>query len=189
MATVEGKMNALDQELASLKSQIAKSRPGSTKESLKRRAIMLLKQRKQYEKQRDAMFSQQMNLDTTAFMHESVKSTADQVKAMKASTAELKKAFKELDIDEVEDMHFDMEDLMYDHEEIQEVMSRQLGVPDTLDEDELLGELDDMFEETETLDEVPNYLVNAATASKNAEREGTSVVTDSTHAPVHNVEI
>lgn len=147
---------------------------------------MLLKQKKQYEKQRDSMFAQQMNIDTTTFMHSSIKDTTEQVKAMKASHKELTTAMKELDIDEVEDMQFDMEDLMMEHEEIQNVMSRQLGVPDYVDEDELLGELDDMFEEeAEELEDVPNYLINATTASKDAQRQ--TQTTTNTATPQYNV--
>ena len=58
-----------------------------------------------------------------------------------------------------------MADLMDQANEIQEVLGRNYNVPDDIDEDELLGELDaleDLMAEEETGEEVPSYLQDEA---------------------------
>jgi charged multivesicular body protein 5 len=120
------------------------------------------------------MFNQQFNIDQQKFTQESLKDTATTVQAMKSANTALKQQFKEIDIDEIEDLHDDMEDMMYMNEEIQDVMGRAFNT-EVFDDDELLGELNELENDmlTEDFDEVPNYLVNATTASKNVERQAT----------------
>ena len=60
-----------------------------------------------------------------------------------------------------------MSDMLEDADEVNEIMGRSYGVPEALDEDDLMDELNSMEGELEAeADEVPSYLVNAATASK-----------------------
>jgi len=174
LSQTEAKVAAIDQELVSMKQQMAKMRDGPAKNQLKQRALTLLKQKKMYEKQRDSMFNQQFNIDQQKFTQESLKDTATTVQAMKSANTALKQQFKEIDIDEIEDLHDDMEDMMYMNEEIQDVMGRAFNT-EVFDDDELLGELNELENDmlTEDFDEVPNYLVNATTASKNVERQAT----------------
>jgi len=88
------------------------------------------------------------------------------VQAMKAAGKELKTAMKrdELDISGIERMQDDMADIMDMHNDIQEVLGQNYGVPDDIDEEELLGELDaleaDMaFEaEEQAAGALPSYL-------------------------------
>jgi len=123
-----------------------------------------------YDKQRDALYNQQFNIDQTKFATESVQGTKDMVAAMKSASKELKTGFKDINIDEIEDLHEDMSELMEESEEIQEVLGRSYGVPDELDETDLMDELDalddEVTQEDTSTDEVPNYLVNAASAAK-----------------------
>jgi len=172
LGQTESKIGAIDQELVSMKQQMAKMRDGPAKNQLKQRALTLLKQKKMYEKQRDSMFNQQFNIDQQKFTQESLKDTATTVQAMKHANTALKQQFKEIDIDEIEDLHDDMEDMMYMNEEIQDVMGRAFNT-EVFDDDELLGELNELEDDmlTEDFNEVPNYLVNATTASKNTERQ------------------
>jgi len=78
---------------------------------------------------------------------------------------------EDTNIDEIEDLHDDMDELLDDTEEINEIMGRSYGVPEELDDDELMDELDtleDEFEEEEEeqQEEVPDYLLSAASAAK-----------------------
>ena len=60
-----------------------------------------------------------------------------------------------------------MSDMLEDANEINDIMGREYGVPEALDEDDLMDELQSMEGEVEAeSDEVPSYLVNAATAAK-----------------------
>ena len=86
---------------------------------------------------------------------------------MKAAATELKTQFKskEFNIDAIDRLNDEMADLMDYSNEIQETLGRNYNVPDDIDEEELLGELDaleaDMALEAET-EEVPSYLQDEA---------------------------
>jgi charged multivesicular body protein 5 len=49
---------------------------------------------------------------------------------MKTGVKEMKKEFKKVNIDKVEDMQDELEDLMEEHNEIQDVLSRSYGMPE-----------------------------------------------------------
>jgi charged multivesicular body protein 5 len=82
---------------------------------------------------------------------------------MKDTAKSLKKAYKETNINDIENLHDEMSDLMDMSEEINQVMSSAYGVPEDVDEDELLDELDALDDDIELNDaeEVPSYLVDA----------------------------
>jgi len=63
-----------------------------------------------------------------------------------------------------------MSDVLEDTDEINEIMGRSYGVPEELDENDLMDELNSLEDELaeEETEETPAYLVNAATASKQA---------------------
>eukprot|EP00461_Guttulinopsis_vulgaris_P000024 UN00024 len=169
----EQKIQAIDRELVNMKQQMQRMKPGTPGHNqLKNRALTLIKQKKMYEKQRDSMFNQQFNIDQQQFTQESLKDTATTVAAMKASNKQLKQEFKKIDIDEIDDLYDEMMDMQETHNEIQDVMGRSLD-NELYDDDELLGELDDLENDmfNEEFDEVPNYLINATTAEKNAQRQ------------------
>lgn len=57
---------------------------------------------------------------------------------MKVANKELKVAYKDININDVEDLHEDMTDLLEDADEINEVLGQAYGVPDDLDESDLM---------------------------------------------------
>ena len=59
------------------------------------------------------------------------------VDAMRVANKEIKKQYKGLDIDKIESIHYDMEDLIEQANEIQESLGRSYGVPDEVDEADL----------------------------------------------------
>lgn len=165
---MEEKIRRLDVQIMDLKKKMKKAR-GSSKRSLKQRALKLLKQKKMYEGQLDNVMQQQFNIDQTQFMTENLQDTATMVSAMKEAQVQIKKQYEEVDIDDIEDMQDDMQDLMYDMEEMNEVMGRGLGMDD-YDEDDLLDELNEMDDEMDMLgdeDELPDYLTNTEPAAAN----------------------
>jgi charged multivesicular body protein 5 len=85
---------------------------------------------------------EQFNIDQTAFTTETLKDSMDTARAFKDAHGEMKKAYGQFNISELEDLHDDMADLMEDANEIQEVLARSYGVDeDCIDEDELDAEL------------------------------------------------
>lgn len=108
-----------------------------------------LKKKRAYENQRDQLAGQQFNIEQADFAIESAKDTVTTVAAMKAANTQLKKQYKEFNIDEIEDITDDMADMMEDMNEINEAMGRTYGVPDDVDEADLEAELDLLGEELE----------------------------------------
>jgi len=171
---IDQKIKKLDEELAKFKAQMSKMRDGPAKKAVQQRALRVLKQKKIYEKQRDVLYTQQFNIDQTKFAQENLQDTVTTVAAMKQANTELKTQFKEINVDEIEDVHDDMEEMLDMNNEIQEVMGRQYGVPDEVDEEDLMNELATLEDEVANEEEVPSYLVSAQSAAKsddNKEKE------------------
>lgn len=153
--SVDKKIAKLDVELKKLKDQMAKMRDGPGKNMVKQRALRLLQQKKAYQSQLGNLQSQVFNMEQTNFATQSLKDTQAQVSAMKSGLKEMKKEFKTINVSQVEDLQDDMQDLMEQHDEIQDILSRNYTAPEVEDEDleaefEALGDLtleDDMFDE------------------------------------------
>merc|ERR1711950_19588 len=78
---------------------------------------------------------------------------------MKAGVQSMKKEFKNVNIEQIEDMQDELADMLEDANEVQEVMGRSYGVPD-IDEDDLEAELDALGDDF-ALDEDTSYLDEA----------------------------
>ena len=164
---MDEKLKKLDAELARHREIIKQARTPAAKEAAKRRALQVLKQKRLYEGQREQLYNQQFNLEQVSFAAQSAKDTAVQVQAMQASAKELRAQFKTkaFDIDKIDALNDEMADLMDQSAEIQETLGRNYNVPDDIDEEELMGELDaleDLMAEEETGEEVPSYLQDEA---------------------------
>ncbi|KAL6327543.1 hypothetical protein AAG906_021635 [Vitis piasezkii] len=159
--TVDEKIKKLDAELSRYKEQIKKTRPGPAQEAVKARAMRVLKQKRMYEGQRDMLYNQTFNLDQVAFAAEGIKDAQQTMSALKSANKELKGMMKTVKIEDVDNLQDEMMDLMDISNEIQESLGRSYNVPDDIDEEELLGELDalevDMGTEMDA-DGVPSYL-------------------------------
>jgi len=159
--TVDEKVKKLDIELARYKEQIKKTRPGPAQEAIKARAMRILKQKRMYEGQREMIYNQTFNLDQVSFATEGIKDAQNTMAALKSANKELKGSLKTMKIEDIDNMQDEMMNLMDISTEIQDSLGRSYSVPDDIDEDELMGELDaleaDMGSETQT-DGVPAYL-------------------------------
>ncbi|GJV20176.1 vacuolar protein sorting-associated protein 60.2-like protein [Tanacetum coccineum] len=92
-------------------------------------------------------------LEVAAYLHE--------MSALKTANKELKGMMKTVKIQEIDNLQDDMLDLMDESNEIQESLGRSYNVPDDIDEEDLMGELDaleaDMGFEMDG-EGVPSYL-------------------------------
>ncbi|XP_005112773.1 charged multivesicular body protein 5 [Aplysia californica] len=160
--SIDKKIARLDIDLKKYKDQMKKMREGPAKNQVKQKAMRVLKQKRTYENQRDQLGQQSFNLEQQNFAVQSLKDTKTTVDAMKIGVKDFKKAYKTVDIDQIENMQDDLEDLMEQTNEIQEVMGRSYGMPE-LDDDELEAELDALGDEI-GLDEDSSYLDDAVAA-------------------------
>ncbi|KIY69749.1 vacuolar protein sorting-associated protein 60 [Cylindrobasidium torrendii FP15055 ss-10] len=155
MESIEVKIKKLDAELGRYKEQMGKMRPGPGKTAVQQRALRTLKQKKMYENQISQLAQQTFNMESAALTTENLRNTMATVDAMKIANKEIKKQYGKIDIDKIEDIHFEMEDLLEQANEIQETLGRSYAVPDELDEADLEAELDALQLEVE---EDPSYL-------------------------------
>eukprot|EP00850_Spirogloea_muscicola_P000857 SM000003S11102 [mRNA] locus=s3:941777:943501:+ [translate_table: standard] len=156
--TVDDKIRKLDAQLAVCRETIKRAR-GPAQDAAKRRALNLLKQKRMYEGQRDQLYSQSYNLEQVAFASEGLRDAQHTMAAMKSANKDLKGNMKALRIEDIDKLQDDMMDLMDYSNEVQETLGRSYGVPDDIDEEDLMGELDaleaDMGSESAG---VPSYL-------------------------------
>ena len=118
---------------------------GTRLNTLKQKALQILRRRKMYDNQLGQVMNQQFNVDQVAFTAESIQDTMNTVQALKAANVAQKQQMKNFDQDELEDLFDDMADMMAESNEIQECMGRTYDVD--FDEAALMGELDELDEE------------------------------------------
>lgn len=167
--SVDKKIARLDQELNKYKDQMKKMRDGPAKNSVKAKALRVLKQKRMYEGQRDQLMQQSFNMEQSNYALQTMKDTKTTVEAMKLGLKEMKKEYKKIDIGKIEDLQDDMEDMLEQANEVQDALGRSYGMPD-VDEDELEAELDALGDEI-ALDADSSYLDEAAKAPGVPSRE------------------
>mgnify|MGYP002053696465 CR=1 FL=1 len=123
------------------KSKTKKSGAAKMAKKDKRGALYCLKRKKMYEAQRDQLAGQAFNVEQTAFAIDSVKDTQTTVAAMKAASGALKHEFQNMNLDEIEDVHDDLAEMMEDMNEVQDILGRNYALPDDIDEADLESEL------------------------------------------------
>ncbi|CAK9303547.1 unnamed protein product [Gordionus sp. m RMFG-2023] len=159
---VEQKISKLDQELTKYKDQLKKMREGSSKNIVKQKALKILKQKRMYEQQLDNLRNQSFNMEQANYATQALKDTKTTLDAMKMGVKEMRKEYKHVNIDKIDEVQDDLEDLLDQANEVQDALGRQYGVPD-IDESELDAELealgDEMLGDTDT-----SYLDDASKA-------------------------
>ncbi|WVQ75467.1 hypothetical protein IAR50_005092 [Cryptococcus sp. DSM 104548] len=165
ISSLEVKLKKLDAELGVFKGQMSKMREGPGKAAVQQRALRVLKQKKMYEAQLGQLQQQTFNMEQAAMTTENLKNTMATVDAMKVANKEMKKQYKGIDIDKIENIHYDMEDLIDQANEIQDSLGRSYGVPDEVDEADLMAELDAIGLDDDPIgdNETPSYLSDAQT--------------------------
>ncbi|KAG1225157.1 hypothetical protein G6F68_019982 [Rhizopus microsporus] len=71
------------------------------------------------------------------------------VDAMQTANKEMKKQYKNVDLDKIDQLQDEMEDLMEQANEVQETLGRSYNLPDDVDVDDLEAELDALGDELE----------------------------------------
>lgn len=154
--SVDKKISRLDAELKKYKDQMAKMREGPAKNMVKQKAMRVLKQRKMYEQQRDNLMQQSFNMEQANFATQTLKDTKTTMDAMRLGVRDMKREYKKVNIDDIENLQDDLEDMLDQAGEVQEALGRSYGMPD-VDDDELEAELNALGDEI-ALDEDASYL-------------------------------
>jgi len=153
---IEAKVKKLDVELKKYKDQMSKMREGPAKNAVKQKALRVLKQRKQYEQQMDNLRNQSFNMEQANYAAQMLKDTQSTVVAMRDASKSMKKEFKKINIDQIDDLQDELADMLEQADEVQEALGRTYNTPE-IDEDELQAELDALGDEI-ALDDDTSYL-------------------------------
>eukprot|EP01063_Lacrimia_lanifica_P017595 TRINITY_DN24644_c0_g1_i1.p1 TRINITY_DN24644_c0_g1~~TRINITY_DN24644_c0_g1_i1.p1 ORF type:complete len:218 (+),score=89.62 TRINITY_DN24644_c0_g1_i1:59-712(+) len=138
----DARVAKIDEDLGKIRDQMKRAKPGTPAHNrLKQRGMQLLKQKRMYEGQRDQMENQRFALDQMAFTQESMQSTMDHVNCLKETATSMKAQQKNFDISKIEDMQDDLQDIYDDNQEIQEILGRNYGLEEDIDDDDLEAEL------------------------------------------------
>lgn len=167
--SIEKKIAKLDAELIKYKDQMKKMREGPAKNSVKQKAMRVLKQKKMYETQRENLAQQCFNMEQANYATQMLKDTKITVDAMRLGVKEMKREYKKVNIDDIENLQDDLEDMLDQANEVQEALGRSYGMPE-VDDDELEAELDALGDEI-ALDEDTSYLDDAVKAPNAPTRE------------------
>ncbi|KAI9587516.1 charged multivesicular body protein 5 [Glossina fuscipes] len=166
---IEEKINKLENELRKYREQMSKMRDGPAKNSVKQKALRILKQKKAYEQQAESLRNQSFNMEQANYAAQSMKDTQITVAAMKDGVKQMQKEFKKIDIDQIEDIQDDMADMLEQAEEVQDALGRTYGMPE-VDDDELAAELEALGDEI-ALDDDTSYLDDVVKAPAAPDRE------------------
>lgn len=174
--SIEKKIAKLDAELAKIKNQMKKMRNGPSKNMLKQKALKILKQKRMYEGQRENLMQQSFNMEQVNFTVNNLKDTQTTVSAMKTGLKEMKKEYKKVNIDKIEDLQDEMTDMMEMADEINESLGRNYAMPDVDDED-LEAEFDALGDDF-LADDDTSYLDEASSAPAVPENEPGGAVSE-----------
>ena len=116
----------------------------------------MLKTQKMYEAEVAKLRTMSLNLEQQKFALESSATTAMAMEGMRTTASALKA--QALDTDVVEEVMEDLNEQMQNGQEVQDLLGTAIG-GDTVDDDEVLGELDDL--EAEVMEEEMMSGVNA----------------------------
>ena len=166
ISLMDERIHKCDLELLGYKGQMS----GPNASSVKNRAMSVLKRNKMYEAQRDQLMNTQFNVDQANFATENLKITAITVDALRAGTQQMKTEYAKLNIDDIEKVTEEMEDLLFDQQDINEVLGRSYAVPDGFDESALEAEFAQLedevaLEKMATPSYIPDHLPGSQIAS------------------------
>lgn len=141
---IQARLQAIEQDIINFKREMQRARPGtSTHTMYKRRALQAMKQKKSLEQRLAMNTNATFNLEQVRdakYMQQDHIAMAQNLKAVKN---ELVAGQQHVNVDEIEDLHDDMQEALEDVHETQEVLGRSYDV-DHVDEAELEAELNEL---------------------------------------------
>lgn len=126
--------------------QKVKAAKGSSKEMYKQRCAQILKQKKMYEQQLKQYMSHQNTLDQLAFTKDNIQNTLEMGQVMKNTVEQQKALYGQINMDELEDLHDQMEDMKFETDYMNELMSRNYDTnTDDIDLDAEMEDIDNQY--------------------------------------------
>lgn len=98
------------------------------------RAMMLMKQRQEYERQAAVYEGMIANIEKTSMALDSAVTSVQVAKTMQQSTISMKSVMTEISVAEIEGIADDLDDSLRDVKDLSDALSRPMGVTDDMDE-------------------------------------------------------
>eukprot|EP01067_Filipodium_phascolosomae_P008630 Filipodium_phascolosomae@DN7407_c0_g1_i1.p1 len=183
---IEAKISSLQQQIAACEQDLLRFKPmlktavGSSQQSVKHRALTVLKRKKLLEGQLDRLIDMQGTMDAQTLAQGQINTSVMMAESMKEQVAAMKDGMSRIDIHEIEKTQDEMAEAMADQEELNEMMQRTYALPEGVDNDELDAEF--LALEADVAAEygqgvIPSYLQTTGAPALEA-REPNSAVTN-----------
>ena len=117
------KLEETQAEIIKFMKQYKKTAISSQKQYLKGRIVMLQRKKKHLEQQLNGQMNRQMILNQVKFNKETVDETAQMAKFMKETNKVTQQAMKQVDYDEYMDNIEDMQELAYENQQINDMLT------------------------------------------------------------------
>lgn len=139
-SNLDKQINELNVKIAKISRDLKNPANRARQATLKNQAMQLLKRRKMLEQQQFRLEGQRFNLDQAAFTQDQIQVTIQTVNQMKMSNQVMKKQMKQISVEGVDDVMFDMEEMLEDANEVSDLLAQ--GVGNQIDDAELEAELE-----------------------------------------------
>lgn len=139
-SNLDKEINEINVKLAKISRDLKNPANRARQPTLKNQAMQLLKRRKMLEQQQNRLEGQRFNLDQVAFTQDQIAVTIQTANQMKATNQVMKKQMKQINVEGVEDVMFDMEDMLEDANEVSDILAQ--GVGGQYDDADLEAELE-----------------------------------------------
>ena len=107
---VEKKIHDADRELCEIKGKMANLKEGPAKNSLKSKALNILKRKKMLETHRNTILNQSMTIEQADMSLDTVRNTVNIYNTMTIANKEMKKQMKRFDVGKLEDVMYELKD-------------------------------------------------------------------------------
>jgi charged multivesicular body protein 5 len=142
ISNLEARAQKCETDLGNYKREMARHPKGSaTYQSFRRRAMDALREKKRIEQQLGLAGNMANNLRTVQDTKYMLQDTQQAAAALKGTVGDLQREQAKVNIDELQDLHDQMGDIVADTQEVQEIMGTSFAV-DGMDESEFDAELD-----------------------------------------------
>ncbi|CAK7204336.1 Vacuolar protein-sorting-associated protein 60 [Sporothrix eucalyptigena] len=148
IATINAEFAVYQGKLARMERD-APGRDTPAKRALKKKALEVLRRRRNYESVREQQETQVFNMERVQSTNDNLQNVGATIKALEATNKAMRKQYGKIDIDKIERLQDEMADLMDMSNEIQETLARSYDIPEDIDEADLDAELEALGQEVD----------------------------------------
>jgi charged multivesicular body protein 5 len=129
------KIHDADRELCEIKSKMSNLKEGPVKNSLKTKALNILKRKKMLESHRNTILNQSMTIEQADMSLDTVRNTVNMYNTMTIANKEMKKQMKRFDVGKLEDVMYELKDYADEFNSTMENFNTDSIDESTLDEE------------------------------------------------------